>query len=352
MKHKNWKNKENCVIDALNYANKSEWIKCSGASYQSALKNGWISDCCGHMKRPQNWNKKWIKETCTIEAKKYNTRTIFQKQSSGAYCAAYDNNWIDEICSHMTKTGNNKNRCIYSYEFSDNSVYIGLTYSLEKRQINRNNDINDAVTKHISNTGLIPIRKQLTEYISVDSASKQESAFIQQYKVNGWNILNRNSGGGIGGNYVLWTLETCKEEALKYNYRGEFKKKSKSAYVASLKNEWLNIICEHMQYKYTLWTFEKCKVEALKYNTKHQFRENSKSACQIAYRNKWIFDICQHMTVKKKPNGYWSKEKCLLDAKKYDTVREFRKKSNSAYVTIINNGWISEIEFLKKYERI
>lgn len=352
MAYKSWKNRNDCIIDALKYSIKSEWIKNSNAAYISALKNGWISDCCMHMIKPEIWNKKWTKETCIVEAKKYSTRNDFRKKSSGAYDAARDNNWLDEICLHMIVIGNLKRRCIYSYEFSDNCVYVGLTYDIYKRNINRKSNENDQVTKHIKETQLEPILKQLTEYVSVDYASKLEEVYIQSYKMNGWNVLNRIKGGGIGGNSEMWTYNNCKEEALKFNYRNDFKKNSGSAYRISLKNKWLNEICEHMSNKYVTWSFEKCREAALNYNTKSDFRKNVGSAYSIAYNNKWLNDICQHMIIKKKPNSYWSKERCILEAEKYKTINEFRKKSKCAYVTIINSGWLSDISFLEKYVRI
>ena len=41
---------------------------------------------------------------------------------------------------------------------------------------------------------------------------------------------------------ILWTRESCKEEAQKYNSRNEFKKNNESAYKASLKNKWIDDI--------------------------------------------------------------------------------------------------------------
>ena len=43
-----------------------------------------------------------------------------------------------------------------------------------------------------------------------------------------------------------WTLERCKEDALKYNSRSEWWKKSKSSYNKSSKEGWLDECCSHM----------------------------------------------------------------------------------------------------------
>jgi len=71
-------------------------------------------------------------ENCRSEAKKHQTISSFAKYSSHGYNVARINGWLDDICSHMKRKGNHYNRCIYSCEFSDKSVYVGLTYNFEK----------------------------------------------------------------------------------------------------------------------------------------------------------------------------------------------------------------------------
>ncbi len=48
------------------------------------------------------------------------------------------------------------------------------------------------------------------------------------------------------GKWSYWTFETVKEEASKYNTRGEFSKGNSPAYQYARKKNWLDIVCEHM----------------------------------------------------------------------------------------------------------
>ena len=41
----------------------------------------------------------------------------------------------------------------------------------------------------------------------------------------------------------------------------------------------------------------------------------------------------------KKPNGYWTKEKCQEEALKYDNTKNFKENSKTAYKTMCSNGW-------------
>lgn len=230
----------------------------------------------------------WTKEKCMFEALKYETRYQFQLKSKGAYSAAFRNKWLDEICSHMNKTGNWYNRCIYAYEFSDNHVYIGLTYNLNERNFNRHKNSNDAVTKYVLLTKLKPKLIQLTDYIDVNLASKLEIQYIDEYKNNGWIILNIAKGGTVGNSIHKLTYDECKVIAINYLSRNEFKKNNRSTYEIARKNGWLNSICLHMKPLLKYWTFELCREEALKYKTRTKFHDNCNGAYKAALRNNWL----------------------------------------------------------------
>jgi predicted GIY-YIG superfamily endonuclease len=290
----------------------------------------------------------WNKENCTQEAFKYKIRSDFFKNSNGAYCSALKNKWLDEICEHMLIIGNNRKRCIYAVEFSDNHVYIGLTYYIEKRFKDHTNNVDyneSSVLEYINKTGLIPVIKQLTEYIDVKDASKLEGIKKDDYKNNGWIILNKTKCGSIGGNAIKWSKEKCAEAALKYKTRGEFKKELGWAYTSSLSNGWLDEICSHMEYMCrpnNYWNKEKCLKEALKFKTRRDFNIKSKGAYNASSKHGWLDEICNHMNTLK--NGTWQiKENCLKEALKYNSKTEFRKNCGGAYMASLRNNWLDEI---------
>jgi hypothetical protein len=237
---------------------------------------------------------KWTKEKCCEEALKYNTRIEFCVKSNVAYSKSLKMRWDDEICSHMIRLGNRENRCIYVYEFSDNCAYIGLTYNLAQRNNYRKLKNNDAVTKHISETNLTPAIKQLTEYIPTNKASLLENEYIEKYRNNGWIILNRIKGGTIGG-VLKWNFEKCREEALKYTTKTEFKRGNDSAYKSAKRHNWFDEICLHMIIKQKHWTINDVNVEALKYSNRFNFYKHSMAAYTWACRKKILNEICQHM---------------------------------------------------------
>ena len=142
-------------------------------------------------------------------------------------------------------------------------------------------------------------------------------------------------------NRNYWTKEKCIEEALKYTSRSEFQKKSKGSYVACYKNGWLDIVCEHMskiRHEKGYWTKERCLEEALKYKNIKDFQNKSRSAYGSSFINGWLDDFFKKVKIMKK--GYWTKERCLEEALKYKTRSDFRKESRKAYSISVKNGWL------------
>lgn len=144
-----------------------------------------------------------------------------------------------------------------------------------------------------------------------------------------------------------WNRERCKEEALKYKTRMDFGDSNGAAYNASKRLKILEEVCAHMeQIKYPKghWTIENLHAEALKYENKVDFRKKSNPAFLTASRKKILDQICSHMEAGKLPNGYWmTKENCAKEALKYTNRRAFSLGNSSAYHGADVSGWLDEI---------
>ena len=78
--------------------------------------------------------------------------------------------------------------------------------------------------------------------------------------------------------------------------------------------------------------------------------KKSSGAYASAKKNGWLDQICGHMKELKKPSGYWTKERCTLEAKKYKKRNKFKKGSGSAFDSACRNGWLDG--FFPKRTRI
>jgi hypothetical protein len=329
--------KEKCAEEASKYTKKIDFQRKCGSAYNSALSHGWIDKICSHMENRKKPDHYWTKELCLIESLKYDIRNVFGKNSKAAYVAACKSGWLEEICSHMIPQGNKTRRYVYIVEFTDNHAYVGISSSIDRRikeHFTKDKD-NSQVFKHyenhckeynVKNIGLYP----------ADEVGKFENFYISEYRSNGWKVLNKAKGGALGSNNIKWTKEKCAQEALKYKTRGEFQNNS-LAYNPASKNKWLDEICSHMieiKKPNGYWTYERCKKEALKYINKDDLKINSPSAYSKALKNKW-YDITQHME-QIRLRHYWTEERCINAAKSCENKTEFHKKYLTAYVKLKN----------------
>lgn len=293
-------------------------------------------------KKPANF--KWTKEKCHEEALKYSHKIDFKKSSRGAYPAALNNKWIDEICSHMTPLGNEYKRLIYRFLFPDNFFYVGLTSNSIRRKNEHLNKDNSVVYQHIIDTKTEPYYEELTDYLDIKEAKKQENYWKKQSEREGYLSLNKAKTGALGSNVIKWSKEKCMEVALKYDNKTEFRASYPSAFQSSYKNGWIDEVCSHMIPKYKNWkSKDVCKQEALKYSTRYEFSVGSCSSWDSARRNGWLDEICSHMLKLRNPKGYWTLENSINEAKKYKKSSEFKKKSSRAYTIVCNNNLIDTI---------
>lgn len=93
--------KNTCAKEAKKYRTRSAFIKGSSGAYDAAKDNGWLDEICGHMQRLRV--RKWTRDKLLEEAKKYSMLKDFREQAAGAYERALKDGLLDEICGHMKR---------------------------------------------------------------------------------------------------------------------------------------------------------------------------------------------------------------------------------------------------------
>jgi hypothetical protein len=97
------------------------------------------------------------------------------------------------------------------------------------------------------------------------------------------------------------------------------------------------------------WTKEKCIEEALKYDSQYKWKENSNSSYGAAYKNNWVKECIKHMIQYRKPNGYWTFERCLEEALKYTSVIEWKINDVASQSAAYRSNFYNEcIKHMKK----
>jgi len=298
--------KDKCQNESLKYNTKKEFKLSSLSSYRAALRNKWINEICIHMIEKSKPNGYWTFEMCKKSANECNSRTEFSKKYRGAYLSATKNNWLDDICLHMIGPNHkNKKWTIYSFIILNKYVYVGLTSDEKSRKHFHFNHNKSSVYQFIINNN---IKKEDIKYtIEIDNISNEkQSSLLENYYLNlyikkGYKKLNKIKTGGLGGMFLEWNKDRCKEVAQTCKTRSEFGKKFESAYSSSRKNKWLDEICIHMKpvtkKPSNYWTKELCFEVAKKYKTKSEFSRKDKGAFKCSLRNNWLNEICFNKSI-------------------------------------------------------
>lgn len=180
-----------------------------------------------------------------------------------------------------------------------------------------------------------------------------------------------------------WTLERCKEDALRFKNTRDWRKNSGGGHSAAQKRGWLKICCTHMRrlgsrFFRALYAFEHPDKSVyvgltLDYDARyseHMRRnkiliEKRKMGGQIFVR----FEIYYHKNVagqkeeelieKYRSDGWtilnkskagalggnsikWTFKACMADAQKYEYIWDWERESRGAHHAAQRNGWLSK----------
>jgi len=92
--------KEDLLKIAKRYTSRTDFQKNDKKYYEAARRQGLLDFLCAHMPKRE---KKWTKSAIRTEAKKYTDRTEFQQNSPGAYFSAYQAGDIEKVCKHIPR---------------------------------------------------------------------------------------------------------------------------------------------------------------------------------------------------------------------------------------------------------
>lgn len=200
---------EELRLEALKYNSRADFQKGSHDHWKAAWRRGknFFGSVCSHM--PLLWEEKWKTiEEVHKEALGYSNRTAFWQGSSGAYDKAQRMGWLDTVCAFMGEKSNEA----YTY---NELKSIALNYN--KKEDFRKNDCGAFTAAH--KMGII---SDICPHMNIFWEKK-------------WP-----------------TFEAIHAEALKYNRRGEFKKKSAGAWDAACRLGVLEQVCSHMKKSHSI----------------------------------------------------------------------------------------------------
>ena len=286
----NYWTKERCLEEALKYDMKERWKKGHPHSYHTARRNNWYHELSNHMVegcKPRNY---WSYELCKSEALKYEIKEHWKKQSPQSYQAAARNGWYHELTTHMVEVTKpagywTKERCLeHAKHFTTVSEWLKANSTPCTNA--RLNGWYDECTAHMIRVQ-VPANywknkerciEEALKYKTKGDWGKNNSASYMSAKKNGWFDECTAHMLTLKIKQSYWTYELCKEEALKYDSKVEWQKNSQSSHKAAKTNGWFDELSSHMKIlkvKQSYWTLELCKQEALKCDSITNWKKNN-----------------------------------------------------------------------------
>jgi len=231
------------------------------------------------------------------EASKYDCPTDFLRNNPKVYSSAVSRKLLDKLTYKIGYLGNRVKRLVYVYEFSDNSVYVGLTYNDRKRELEHTISGKTSVSKHMRKTGLKPTKRILSDgYIDSDVAQKMEEDVRLEYQSNGWSILNKVKGGGLGGTTLKWTEEVIRECVKQCSFIEDIGNKFGGAFITAAKREGIyNEITKELPNRIPSYDKDFASNVAKRYITIQEFKKDNPSLYVVVCRNKWNNHVFKHM---------------------------------------------------------
>lgn len=234
------------------------------------------------------------------------TKSEFRRKNKRLYRYAYKHGWLIKL-GFERDVSPYKDNCytVYAIPFYDtNTVYVGLTDSIERRWSDHNNPNAKSISgalKYSLKTG-IPMPDYpliIEENLYAFEAQYFEDFWKKLYKSMGFNVLNKAKTGVGSGS--LGSLPKVKNIEI----------------IEAAKN------CKTLK----------------EFRTKHY---NLFSAA--VYRG--ILDKLLLTKRKKEKSGSYTEKHCYNLAKKYKTTKDFRAENSMVYLTAHRNGWLKQYWWL------
>ena len=346
--NKKW-TKETCEAEARKYKTLKEFGRKSGGAYMVAQKNSWIDDYTW-LERTCVKKGYWqVFDNCYNEALKYKSRTEFQRKQGGCYNQARANGWLDKfdwLKDKRIDLIDGKIDSVYVYEFvNQHAAYIGRTLMRTQKERDKHHlFVLDSVSSFARDNDIpLPEMRILEDNLTLKEGIEREAFYIEKYKNEGWNVLNKAGAGSIGSLYRnRYTYNKCYDEAKKYTHYRDFVKESRTYYRVAYRNGWIvdYTWLIHFHRKHNYWNYETCMESAKLCTTMKEFTEKYSGAYDKARDNGWLAEYAWLIKKEQKPKGYWTYERCAEESKKYKTLAEWRMKNQTSYNKARDNGWM------------
>ena len=137
-------------------------------------------------------------------------------------------------------------------------------------------------------------REEVSKYNSYTELNQTDPSVINKIRSKGWFDLLSHWETPHSPKNPKWTYEKCKEEISKLTYLNELQ--GTSLLGALKNNDWFNELTVNLiRQNLKPISDDDIKIEALKYNTRAEFQKKSNSHYSAALRKGIVDEVCSHM---------------------------------------------------------
>ncbi len=355
---------ETCMKEAQKYLHRGDFRKSSPSAYNVARENNWLDtyDWFEEKAKPNGyWTKERCEEEAHKYQSRTEfmrgSSSAYSTASRKGWIDKYT--WLLDRRLDIVK---GKIDSVYVYVFEETkTAYVGRT--LIRRQKKRDKEHifnleNDNVARYATKMHVpVPPMQIIETNLTLEEGLDREDYWRNWYEQHGYTMLNRLATGigkgSLGGiSHGKWNHKTCFKEAQKYRSASEFEKLSPSAYSASRINGWLSEYVWFDVLWEAKWDEQTCYNEAKKFKSRGAFANGCKGAYKKALEKGWIEDYTWLSSRQTKPAGYWDNyEHCYEEAKKYRNRRAFLRGCSGAYTKALKNGWLDDYTWFKEMKK-
>ena len=333
---------------ASKYRTVKEWRLSENSAYVTASRLGLLPELTAGMGKKIEHGF-WTEEVVAERAKRFTHKRDWIAGDSHSYAAAQRLNIVDKVSAHMIPLGNTHKRCLYSIEvIGHNLIYIGLTYDFRRRM--RDHMKSQRFSSLIKKYGENCIEKiQLTDYIDKEEAALKEGLLVEEYKAKGYQLLNIQKTGSLGGNIVKWTKEAILEDAKKYSRVMDWVNAPNSGYPSASAMGIIEECTAHMERLIKApgsYTKQDIINASVKFDQVSEWVRLDRKTYQAAQRMNLLDDpdVAGHFIKNQVINKKWAKDAVVNEVKRYSSVSEWKRNSPGSYKAAKADGYYEEIK--------
>jgi hypothetical protein len=181
---------------ALKYQKKTHFFREAPGAHDYAIRHKIYDEVTSHMDVRHHWSYGEVKNL----ALKCETRWEFQKKYRGAYRHADRFGLLDDVGKHFRVVGNKSKRKIYEIRFHNiKKIYIGLSFDPTTRKKSHMVKSSNRFVKDLMEKNEEFEWFEDDTFYSENKIGEVENKRISERKSEGWEILNINKGGALGG---------------------------------------------------------------------------------------------------------------------------------------------------------